>query len=66
MTSADISYIASCARDYNSDLLKDSIAVSEPLRVSKDGSPYSDIAQQRLTDFRRGFVAFGLIERAKV
>lgn len=40
--------------------------VSEPRQLFRDGSPYSDIAQQRITDFRQGFVAYGLIERAKV
>ncbi len=66
MTSADISYIAGCARDYNSDLFKDSTAVSEPLRVSKGGSPYSDVTQQSLTGFREGFVAYGLTVHARV
>ncbi len=53
LTPADISYIVDCARDYNSDLLKDSTVVSDPRRVFRGGSPYSDIAQRRFTDFRQ-------------
>lgn len=39
LTPADISYIVGCARDYNSDLLKDSTVVSDPRRVFRGGSP---------------------------